>query len=134
MESRGSRGGTEEQGNTKRNWRKFQFSSQHLTNIVKCFNTQCTKAKEPPTTRGPTSGHGLLTAWDSVGSVWVLCGLQWQLLFDWDASAFVHLQAELCVRLLQEHNRRAVQLGQTVGQFDEPVRPDLEEDNASRGR
>lgn len=58
--------------------------------------------------------------------------LLWQLLFHWDASAFIHLQTELCVRLLQEHNRRAIQLGEAIGKLDEAIRPDLEEDNTSK--
>lgn len=57
--------------------------------------------------------------------VWRLFNSVWHLLFHWYTSTFVHLKTEFCVRLLQEHYRRTVQLGQAVGQLDETIRPDL---------
>jgi len=48
-----------------------------------------------------------------------------QLLFHWYATALVHLQTQFGVGLLQEHNRRPIELGQAVGQLDESVRPEL---------
>jgi len=61
-----------------------------------------------------------------LGLVFVLVGACCQLLFHWYAAAFVHLETQFGMGLLQEHNRRAIELGQAVGQLDESVGPELQ--------